>query len=134
MARLLAAAGEEALWHQPEAPPPASPGTTGPAADTNGPLPAADPVEEALRPVHIAEPEPEPEPEGPATLEALAARFGPGSAAGPGPGASAGSGSGSGAPAGAGRQARSSRDRSREAREKQAAILERLRQGAPDPS
>ena len=133
MARLLAAAGEEALWHQPEAPPPAPPGAAGPAAaDTNGPLPAAGPVEEALRPVHIAEPEPEPEPEGPATLEALAARFGPGSAAGPGPGASAGSGSG--APAGAGRQARSSRDRSREAREKQAAILERLRQGAPDPS
>ena len=86
--------------------------------------PPPDPAEEALRPVHVAEPEPEPEPEGPATLEALAARFGPGSAAGsrrlPGAGPSAG--------------ARSKRDRSREARERQAAILERLRQGAPDPS
>ena len=81
--------------------------------------------------MHIAEPEPEPEPEGPATLEALAARFGPGSAAGPALEPAPGAG---GRPGRGGTPGPSSRDRSREAREKQAAILERLRQGGPGPS
>lgn len=66
------------------------------------------------RPIHVAEPEPEPQTEQPATLEALAARFGqrrekPGK---PGP-ASPKAGS----------------DRSRLEREKQAAILEKMRRG-----
>lgn len=66
------------------------------------------------RPIHVAEPEPETETEQPATLEALAARFGqrrerP-------------SKSGPASP-------RSGSDRSRQEREKQAAILEKMRRG-----
>ena len=122
MARLLAAAGEEALWLQPEAPSPAPPATGPAAADTNGPLPAADPVEETLRPVHIAEPEPEPEPEGPATLEA------------PRPPASGRGARRAPAEPARERERRPGRRRPpREAREKQAAILERLRPGATRP-
>ena len=129
MARLLASAGDRAL--RPDRPAPAAERAAPPGAATR---PGAAPVwpadaalsppagEDELRPVHVAEPEPEPEASEPATLESLAARFGAAGAAGA-----------AGAPGAAGdgekRQARGTRDRSREARERQAAILARLRQG-----
>ena len=112
MARLLASTGEDALRpidkdrRHPQAEPPAVPAA---GAD---PANAAEvvAVEPPLRPVHVAEPEPEP-PGEPATLEALAARFGhqtnrSGQARG---------------------SAKSASERSRLEREKQAAILARLR-------
>jgi hypothetical protein len=84
-------------------------------------VPAPPPAPDDFRPVHVAEPEPEAEPQGPATLEDLAARFGA-------PRGEADAGGGQG---GQGRPAKGGRDRSREAREKQAAILARLKgQGA----
>ena len=113
MARLLAAAGEDALRpidkdHQPAGDPAAAP------AAPVGPANTAEvvAVEPPLRPIHVAEPEPEPEaPSQPATLEALAARFGhqqgrSSQAKGP---------------------AKSASERSRLERQKQAAILARLR-------
>jgi hypothetical protein len=118
MARLLASAGDWTL--RPERPPSPAAGRAGAPA---GAAPAGWPPDAAAgaaaagpddqRPVHVAEPEPEPEPSEPATLESLAARFGAPGAAGDGEK----------------RQARSAKDRSREARERQAAILARLRQG-----
>jgi predicted RNA-binding protein with RPS1 domain len=121
MARLLASAGDWSLRPERTPPPatgrPEAPGGPAPAGGgwppDAGVAAAAAAAADDQRPVHVAEPEPEPEPSEPATLESLAARFG--------------------APGGAGdgekRPARSARDRSREARERQAAILARLRQG-----
>jgi hypothetical protein len=125
MARLLAAAGETALRpaedkdrHRPSTEPPA-PEAPSKAPEAAEGEPAAA-VRAGARPVHVAEPEPEPEAEQPATLEALAARFGQrhGKAA-PAP-----------PPAGGAAPARAAGDRSRQEREKQAAILARLREEA----
>lgn len=118
MARLLATAGEDALHPERHkarylaentGPPAGGP----PATPQEAPRPTG--VSE-LRPVHVSEPEPEPEEDQPATLEALAARFGQRAAA-------------------ANKEAkppatRTSSDRSRQEREKQAAILARLRQNS----
>jgi hypothetical protein len=110
MARLLAAAGapgQRPADKERQAP------------DESEPLSAPRPVVyEPPRPVHVAEPEPAAEPEGaaeqPATLEALAARFGQRRPADAVP-----------KPAG-----KASSERSRQEREKQAAILAKLRQDA----
>jgi hypothetical protein len=126
MARLLAAAEEAGL----RPPPPAAEASHRPAAPAAraepGPEPAG-PVAPApfttvdVRPVHVAEPEAEPEPEdtAPPTLEALAARFG---SPQPEEGRPV-------APVGVHQAAKSARDRSKKEREKQAAILARLRSG-----
>jgi hypothetical protein len=130
MARLLAAAGDRGLLPARPAPaagpaapagPPGAPARPGaaPVWSTDA-APSRAPAEDELRPVHVAEPEPEPEASEPATLESLAARFG---APGAGGGTSGAGGDGEK------RQPKGARDRSREARERQAAILARLRQG-----
>ena len=110
MARLLASAGESALrpaeGKERLRPSPAAPA---PPAAPEEPPAVTLPLE---RTVLEAGPDPEPVDEQPATLEALAARFG----------ARPASGGERGKPAG-------KSDRSRQEREKQAAILARLRQG-----
>jgi hypothetical protein len=111
MARLLASAGEDALRSavEKDRPQPADQSLAGSAPGESAPVPAA-PVLSATpfeRPVHEAAPEPETEQQQPATLEALAARFShknDKTAARP-----------------------TKPDRSRQEREKQAAILARLR-------
>jgi hypothetical protein len=141
MARLLAAAGDAALRSpgdknrarpptQPEAHL-AAPGTIrrageAPAPETPaGPEPgrAGDPLE--VRPVHVAEPASQPEDAQPATLEALAARFGHRRDRAPGPARPEHAGAAGAPPGGA-----SAASRSRQEREKQAAILARLREEA----
>ncbi|CAA9295378.1 MAG: hypothetical protein AVDCRST_MAG77-5154 [uncultured Chloroflexi bacterium] len=87
----------------------------GEGAGDDGPgTPPPPQVMEPPRPVHVSGPEPEPQPSGdqPATLEDLAARFG------------------QARPKAADRSAGMS-DRSRQEREKQAAILAKLRGGTP---
>jgi hypothetical protein len=120
MARLLAAAGEKAFR------PPAEVDTTGPTAPIAPPVPPASatypPSSPAPQPVHVAEPEPEPESDAPATLEALAARFGQ-QLERPAPQQPA--------VENRARIAKSAAERSRQEREKQAAILARLRGEQP---
>ena len=131
MARLLAATGDAALppaggkeRSQPEAAAPQGP--TVPPPEPQEPARPGIAVPE-LRPVHVAEPEPDPAAtsDQPATLEALAARFGQqGQRRDKAP-----------APASGARPAKAAKgapDRSRQEREKQPAILARLR-GEPPP-
>lgn len=137
MARLLAAAGASA-----SGPPREERGEPGRTGGAPGGSPDWSPQEPpgsgagnsgvpspAARQVHVAEPEPEPAPDGPATLEALAARYAhrAGGPAGVRPGST-----GEVAPRAdepGGRAGRRARERSRQERDKQAAILARLRTG-----
>lgn len=146
MARLLAIAGDRALRPEgtpgrmgaPQAGGPAfsAPGELAPEAEAPGATPDGGARQRGVRgpvtrPVHVAEPEPEPVHEGPATLEALAARFSHragGAVVGPGPEPSEGEPGVRPGEAG-GRAGSSARERSRQEREKQAAILARLRKG-----
>jgi hypothetical protein len=113
MARLLSA---DATWAAPSvskerARPEWDQGSASPEQRVE-PEPLAPVRPEPSRPVHVAEPEPEPESQQPATLEALAARF-------------------SQRPDKSGKQpSKTGGDRSRQEREKQAAILDKLRRDA----
>jgi hypothetical protein len=108
MARLLAAAGDAAFRPIDGKEGLAAAGSARPATDAAA---APPPPREPDQPVHVAEPEPEPDDGQPATLESLAARFGH-------------------RPAKRGATvAQQAAERSRQEREKQAAILARLRRG-----
>jgi hypothetical protein len=111
MARLLATAGDSALRPAEKAPPSAAPEIASPANNARPVEPAPPPAAVTFeRPILEAGPDPEPEEDQPATLEALAARFGNRGAKTQKPATGQGKS-----------------DRSRQEREKQAAILARLR-------
>jgi hypothetical protein len=132
---LLAAAGEAALHsgvdkdRHPQAEEPVQGSAVHGTAAAPEAAPAQSRAQPELRQVHVAEPEPEPEEEQPATLEALAARFGPRRER-------AHTSTGDRSPA-TPRSAGGAGDRSRQERDKQAAILAKLRKeaaGAPSPT